>query len=167
MTYRAKIELTIAAIIAAIALLFIWQASLIGYNDLNPIGPRVFPMSLAIILLAGAFMLAVDGCRGPSKPIHESYGFKDCNVPRVLSVVGSGVVFLATFWAFGYFVATLISTIAILYSFGTRNSIYIVTIATIVAIVYQSLFMGAMGLFDPPGRLMDLRDYTNWISGAY
>jgi len=31
--------------------------------------------------------------------------------------------------------------------------------------VYQFVFMGLMGLFDPAGKIADLRQYTNWMSG--
>ena len=36
----------------------------------------------------------------------------------------------------------------------------------ILAIAFQALFMGVMLLNDPKGAIIDMRPYTNWITGA-
>jgi hypothetical protein len=52
-----------------------------------------------------------------------------------------------------------------LLSFGVRDKIKILFSTLLMAFVFQWLFMGVMRLNDPSGALLDLRTYTNFISG--
>ena len=52
-----------------------------------------------------------------------------------------------------------------LYAFGVRDHVKIIIGAIAMAFVMQWLFMGIMRLNDPSGVLIDLRPYTNLISG--
>jgi hypothetical protein len=52
-----------------------------------------------------------------------------------------------------------------LYAFGVKEKVKIFAGAIIMAVVMQWLFMGIMRLNDPSGVLVDLRPYTNLISG--
>ena len=38
--------------------------------------------------------------------------------------------------------------------------------AIILAFIFQWVFMGVMLLNDPKGAIVDMRPYTNWITGA-
>jgi len=173
-SYVFKIELGVAVVVALIGCFFIYQASMIRPALNDPIGPRVLPMFLAITLVFGAALIAVTAFLSIRKPggaddeipMTQSYGFLQSNVPLIFAVIGCGIVYVASFWAFGYFVATFLSVVLIMVTFGNRKWLLILTIALGVAMLYQFVFMGLMGLFDPAGEIVDLRKYTNWISGV-
>ena len=61
--------------------------------------------------------------------------------------------------------AIIVTYITSLYAFGVRDKLKMIGGAIIMAIVMQWLFMGIMRLNDPKGLLLDLRPYTNLISG--
>ena len=70
------------------------------------------------------------------------------------------------FWGFGYFVAVILTYIAMLLTFGVRNPFWMIGGGIVLAVIFQWLFMGVMLLNDPKGAIIDLRSYTSWISGA-
>ena len=171
--YVTRLELGVAAVLALIGFFFIYQASFIRPVPGDPIGPKVLPMFLAISLVCGGAIIALWALFRPRSDnadadveLPAGYGFRESNLKLIFSVIGCGICYVATFWAFGYFVATIISVILIMLTFGNRNWILILAIALVGAVVYQFVFMGLMGLADPAGELVDLRPYTNWISGA-
>ena len=77
-----------------------------------------------------------------------------------------GVLFVITFWGFGYFSAVIVTLIAMLLTFGVRNWVAMILGAVVLAVIFQWVFMGVMLLNDPKGAIVDMRPYTNWISGA-
>ena len=85
---------------------------------------------------------------------------------RIVMVVGCGILFVITFWGFGYFSAIVVTLVAMLYTFGVRNWIAMIIGAVVLAVIFQWVFIGVMLLNDPKGALVDLRPYTNWITGA-
>jgi ABC-type Na+ efflux pump permease subunit len=97
--------------------------------------------------------------------LREGYGFLESNLKRISLVVGCGAVFVIVMVMFGYFVAIIITYVTSLYAFGVRDKLKMIAGAIIMAIVMQWLFMGIMRLNDPKGLLLDLRPYTNLISG--
>jgi ABC-type Na+ efflux pump permease subunit len=97
--------------------------------------------------------------------LKEGYGFLESNMKRISQVVGCGALFVITMVMFGYFVSIIITYITSLYAFGVRDKLKMVSGAIIMAVVMQWLFMGIMRLNDPKGVLLDLRPYTNLISG--
>ncbi len=170
--YVTKLELGVAAVLVLIGAFFIFQASFIRPVPGDPIGPKVLPMFLAIAILCGGVLIALHTLFRKGRHSDEDvelasgYGFKESNIGLIFAVIGCGICYVVTFWAFGYFVATFVSVILIMLTFGNRKLWLILTIALGVAIVYQFVFMGLMGLFDPAGEVVDLRRFTNWISGA-
>ena len=98
--------------------------------------------------------------------LKEGYGFLESDVARILHVVGCGIVFLILFWGFGYFVAIIVTYIAMLYTFGVRSWGWMIGGGIVLAVIFQWLFMGIMLLNDPAGALFDLRPFTDWIKGA-
>ena len=72
---------------------------------------------------------------------------------------------MLTFWLTGYVIAIIVTYIAMLYTFGVRDKIKMIAGAIIMAFIMQWLFMGVMRLNDPKGVLIDMRPYTNFISG--
>ena len=166
MGYKKKLELYVAAVVFLIGIFFTYQASQIRPFVNDVVGPRALPLTLSALLIIGASSILVRALLGHVGKIQEGYGFQDSNVKRIISVIISGAIYVACFWAFGYFVATFIAVGLIMIAFGHTNTIKIILFSLIASLIYQFIFMGMMGLYDPAGEVLDLRKYTNWIIGA-
>jgi len=162
--YKTKLEYGVSVIVMLIGIFFIYQAFTIGVSK-EAVGPRTMPMALAVTLVLGGLWLAVRAFRGKVGDVKEGYGFLDSDLKRIGLVVGCGVLFVITFWLFGYFIAIIVTYIFSLLSFGVRDKTKIIVGAVVMAIVMQWLFMGIMRLNDPRGVVIDLRPVTNLISG--
>lgn len=123
-------------------------------------------MILAVTLVLSGIWLGIRAVRGRTGELKEVYGFLASDMKRIFMVVGCGAFFVFLFWAFGYFTALIFTFIAMLFTFGLRNWPIMVMGALILAFAFQALFMGVMRLNDPKGALVDMRPYTNWITGA-
>ncbi|MDB4222895.1 tripartite tricarboxylate transporter TctB family protein [Granulosicoccus sp.] len=163
--YKIKVEYCVGAVVLLVGIFFIFQAFTIATTRAS-IGPRTLPMILAVSLVLGGLWLLVRAFRGNTGDLNEGYGFLESDVKRIFLVVGCGILFVATFWGFGYFLAVIVTLIAMLLTFGVRNWVAMFLGAIVLAIVFQWVFMGVMLLNDPKGVIVDMRPYTNWITGA-
>lgn len=179
LSYRGKVDLGVAAGVILIGLFFLWQALIIsmGLAD-DVVGPRAVPIFLAATLIAlgvliGIFALFERKRAGADAPqalpegetaasleakqaAEEDFGFLDSDLKRVFAVIGLGFVYIALFYALGYLLATFISLALMLFVFGNRNILVVLAASLAGALIYQYVFMGLMGLYDPPGQLFDL-----------
>ena len=162
--YKIRVEYCVSAVVLLIGVFFIFQAFTIETSR-ESVGPRTMPMILAVSLVLGGLWLAIRAFTGRAGDLSEGYGFLESDVKRIFMVVGSGVLFVFTFWAFGYFVAVIVTYISMLFTFGVRSPIWMIGGGIVLAFVFQWLFMGIMLLNDPKGAIVDLRPITNWISG--
>lgn len=163
--YKIKVEYGVAAVVLLVGLFFIYQAFTIETSR-ESIGPRTLPLVLAIALVVGGLWLALRAFFGKVGDLKDGYGFLESDVKRIFLIVACGVLFVTTFWAFGYFSAVIVTLIAMLLTFGVRNWVAMIIGAIVLAIIFQWVFMGVMLLNDPKGAVIDLRPYTNWITGA-
>ena len=162
--YKTNIEYGVSAVVSLIGIFFLYQAFTIGVSK-EAVGPRTMPMTLAVALVLGGLWLAFRAFRGKVGHLKEGYGFLESNLKRIALVIGCGSLFVVTFWLLGYFVAIIVTYVSMLYAFGVREKLKIIVGAIAMAFVMQWLFMGIMRLNDPSGVLIDLRPYTNLISG--
>ena len=162
--YKTNIEYGVSAVVSLIGLFFIYQAFTIGVSK-EAVGPRTMPMALAVALVLGGFWLGLRASLGKVGNLKEGYGFLESNMKRITLVVACGTLFVLTFWLLGYFVAIIMTYVSMLYTFGVKEKLKIFGGAIVMAVVMQWLFMGIMRLNDPSGVLVDLRPYTNLISG--
>ena len=163
-SYKIKLEYGVSLVVMLTGLFFVYQAFTIGVSK-EAVGPRTMPMALAVSLVLSGLWLAFRAFRGKVGALKEGYGFLESNMKRISQVVGCGALFVITMVMFGYFVSIIITYITSLYAFGVRDKLKMVSGAIIMAVVMQWLFMGIMRLNDPKGVLLDLRPYTNLISG--
>ena len=163
--YKIKVEYGVSAVVLLIGVFFIFQAFTIETSR-EAVGPRTMPMFLAISLVIGGLWLAVRAITGRAGDLKEGYGFLESDVKRIAMVVGCGVLFVFLFWGLGYFTAIIATYIAMLYTFGVRNWGWMVGGGVVLAVIFQWLFMGIMLLNDPAGAIIDMRPFTNWITGA-
>jgi len=163
--YKIKVEYGVSAVVLLVGIFFIFQAFTIDTSR-ESVGPRTLPMILAVSLVLGGLWLGLRAFFGKTGDLKDGYGFLESDVGRIFLVVACGVLFVTTFWAFGYFVAVIVTLIAMLLTFGVRNWIAMIVGAVLLAIIFQWVFMGVMLLNDPKGAIVDMRPYTNWIIGA-
>jgi hypothetical protein len=128
-------------------------------------GPDAMPFALSVLTVFGGIWLAYRAFRGKVGAVQTGYGFLESDLKRISWVIGSGAAFILTFYLFGYFLAIIVGYTLMLLSFGVRDKIKILFSTLLMAFVFQWLFMGVMRLNDPSGALLDLRTYTNIISG--
>jgi len=123
--YKTKLEYGVSVIVMLIGIFFIYQAFTIGVSK-EAVGPRTMPMALAVTLVLGGLWLALRAFRGKVGDVKEGYGFLDSDLKRISLVVGCGVLFVITFWLFGYFIAIIVTYIFSLLSFGVRDKAKII-----------------------------------------
>ena len=163
--YKTKVEFGVAAVVLLVGVFFMFQAFTIETSR-EAVGPRTMPLILAVALVLSGVWLGYRAFSGKAGDLPDGYGFLESDIPRIFMVVACGALFVLLFWAFGYFTALLITFIATLWTFGVRNWVAMGLGAIFVAIAFQALFMGVMLLNDPKGAIIDMRPYTNWITGA-
>ena len=163
--YKTKVEYGVSAVVLLVGVFFIFQAFTIETSR-ESVGPRTLPMILALSLVLGGLWLALRARMGKTGDLKEGYGFLESDIKRIFMVVACGVVFVTAFWGFGYFAAVIVTLIAMLFTFGVRNWFAMIIGAVMLAVVFQWVFMGVMLLNDPKGAMVDVRPYTNWITGA-
>ena len=163
-SYKTKVEFGVSAVVILVGLFFVYQASTIGTSK-EMFGPSAMPFALAVSTVLGGIFLASRAFRGKVGAVQDGYGFLESALKRIAWVVGSGAVFIFTFYLLGYFLAIIIGYTLMLLSFGVKNKSKIFFSTFLMAIVFQWLFMGIMRLNDPGGALFDLRPYTSIISG--
>jgi hypothetical protein len=163
--YKIKVEYGVSAVVLLVGVFFVFQAFTIETSR-EAVGPRTMPLILAISLCLGGIWLAIRAFTGRTGELSEGYGFLESDLARISMVVGCGVLFIFMFWGFGYFAALIVTYIAMLMTFGVRNLVYMLGGGLLFAAIFQWLFMGIMLLNDPKGAILDLRPYTNWLSGG-
>jgi hypothetical protein len=163
--YKIKVEYGVAAAVLLVGIFFIFQAFTITTSR-EAVGPRTLPLILAISLVLGGLWLGIRALTGRTGDLKEGYGFLESDVSRIFMVVACGALFVFLFWGFGYFTALIFTFIAMLFTFDVRNWPVMIVGGVVLAIAFQALFVGVMLLNDPKGAIVDMRPYTNWITGA-
>ena len=163
--YKIKVEYGVSAIVLLIGVFFIFQSFTIETSR-EAVGPRTMPLWLAIALVLGGLWLAIRAFTGRAGDLKDGYGFLESDTKRIAMVVGCGVLFVSLFWGFGYFSAIIATSCAKLSTFEVRNWGWMIGGGLVLAVIFQWLFMGIMLLNDPAGAIMDMRPFTNWITGA-
>ena len=167
LTYRGRVELGVAAVVIAVGLFFALLALDINPAAFDPVGPRALPLFLALALVGGGLFIGWLGWRDRTAEaaLPADYGFRSSDLAQVAQVIGAGAAYVALFFALGYMAATAIAFVLILAAFGVRNAVTVLALAAGAAVLYQFVFMGLMGLNDPAGALVDVRDVTSVFSG--
>ena len=163
--YKIKVEYGVSLVVLLVGVFFLFQAFTIETSR-EAVGPRTMPLYLSIALILSGLYLGFRALTDRAGDLKDGYGFLESDLPRIFMVVGCGAFFVLLFWAFGYFTALIFTFIATLFTFGVRNWAIMIPGAIVLAFAFQALFMGVMLLNDPKGALVDMRPYTNWITGA-
>ena len=163
--YKVKVEYGVSAVVMLVGVFFIIQAFTIDTTR-EVVGPRTLPMILAVSMVLGGLFLLFRAYSGKAGDLRDDYGFLESDVKRIFLVIACGALFVVTFWAFGYFIALIVTVVAMLSTFDVKSWSKKILSGVLLAFIFQWLFMGIMLLNDPKGALFDMRPYTNWITGA-
>ena len=83
---------------------------------------------------------------------------------RMFGVIGVGLIYVGLFYALGYITSTAISMYLVMIVLGNSNHFKLAAIAIFSAVIYQFIFMGMFGFYDPVGRLIDLSTLSELLS---
>ena len=163
--YKIRVEYGVSLVVMLTGVFFIFQAFTIDTSR-ETVGPRTLPMFLAVALVLGGLWLALRAYLDRAGDLKDGYGFLESDIRRIVMIVLCGLLFVLLFWGFGYFTALIFTFFAMLFTFGVRKWLVMAVGSVVLAFAFQALFMGVMLLNDPKGAIVDMRPYTNWITGA-
>ena len=83
---------------------------------------------------------------------------------RMFGVIVVGLIYVGLFYALGYVASTVISMYLVMLVLGNSNHFKLAAIAIFSAVIYQFIFMGMFGFYDPVGRLIDLSTLSEFLS---
>lgn len=167
--YRTKIDLGVSLATVLAGLFFFSQASLIDTLSDDFVGPQFFPYALSFItvgigLFIGASAMYHASSLGPlaeedTSRDEEKFGFRDSSISRITSVIAVGLLYVGLFYATGYLLATAVSLFLMLVAFGNRSWLTLLVISVAGALFYNFVFIGLMGVYNPPGVFLDLENF--------
>ena len=138
--------IAVATVLAAVGLVFAWQASLLDLGGFELPGPGFFPLVLGILVFAFAVLIAIEGLRGAGENETVELGHRDVLI--VLAALAAAAALfepLGAYLSLGLFGAVLLVLLA-------RVSVPLAIGATAVAMVAcWYFFQVLLGLQLPRG----------------
>lgn len=127
---------------------------------------RMLPVFLSGTMVFISFMVTLKALNMPKELLvsQEEIQIMRAATSRMFGVVMVGLIYVGLFYAVGYTVATAISMYLVMIVLGNTNHIKIAITAILSAVVYQFIFMGIFGFYDPVGRLIDLSALSEFLS---
>ncbi|HEY7301023.1 MAG TPA: tripartite tricarboxylate transporter TctB family protein [Xanthobacteraceae bacterium] len=126
--------LAIAAVLAAIGLLFIWQASLLDLGSVGLPGPGFFPLVLAVLVFTFSVIIGIERWQMRSSGETVELGHRD-----VLIVIGAGLLIPLTFESLGAYLSLGV--------FGVIVLVLIARVSLLLAIAASAAGMAACWYF--------------------
>lgn len=117
-------------------------------------GPQVFPQTAAIILMAFGLLIAAEALAHRRQD--EATG-KDRQSVLVFALVGGGLLYVWLIGAIGYLAATLVAGPFAFAAFGVTRPMRALGLGVLTALAIYAVFFAGLGIYDPPGRLFDIR----------
>lgn len=156
----ARIDLAISAVVTAFALLVWWGTVQIDTEAGLFEGPRLLPSIVGtglLMLSAGLAVHAVSrmavgaAVRGRADPV-DLRGFVRVSAPLLVLLFS----YVALLNGFGYLLATVLAAPAAFLLFGNRGPLQVLVLPIMLAVLFYVLFFHLLGMFDPPGTVLDL-----------
>jgi putative tricarboxylic transport membrane protein len=129
-------------------------------------GPRLLPcivgtglLVLASVLGVGAALRMAGDARSTaaSQSDPTDGGVKDMGV--AIPISGLLIFYVGLLIGFGYLIATLVVAPFAFWLFGNRGRKHLLVLPTILTVVYYVLFFQLLGMFDPPGEILDVSTF--------
>lgn len=148
-----------AGVVVAIGIFFLIQAQQVETHQPDLIGPSLVPSVIAglVILLGLAKGVMAFACPRGGNGEELSPSQARAVYLKIAAITALGILYLNAFTWFGYLVSTLLILAAILFLFGNRGAFRIGAYAAAGAIAFYILFVGGMGIFDPPGTVINFQ----------
>ena len=105
--------IAVAAVLAAVGLIFAWQASLLDFGGFDLPGPGFFPLVLGVLVFAFAVLIAIEGWRGAAEGETVELGHRDVLIV-LAALAGAAALFepLGAYLSLGLFGAVLLVVLA-------------------------------------------------------
>jgi hypothetical protein len=105
--------IVVALVLAAVGLVFAWQASLLDFGGFDLPGPGFFPLVLGVVVFAFSAIIAVEGIRGAGEGETVELGHRDVLIV-LAALVAEAALFerLGAYLSLGLFGAVLLVVLA-------------------------------------------------------
>ena len=164
---RDKAEFLSAAIVVGVGIFSLYLAySIKTYQEEILTGPRLVPMAIAgsgiglgVLQFAITWVRRVKSGKAGDSTFYGDGKRPALSKPAVLRMAAIIVIGFAYIWLFsatGYLIATAIAMASLLVVFGTRNVGKVAVLTIGGTAVYYIIFIWLMGIYDPPGWLINL-----------
>jgi len=160
---RDKAELLSAAVVVGVGIFILYLAySIKSFQEVSLIGPRLVPTAIAgLVIGLGVLQFTIAWVR---RVASGKAGAGDGKRPalsktavlRMAAVIVIGFAFIWLFSATGYLIATAMAMAPLLVVFNTRNAGKVAVLTIVGTAVYYIIFIRLMGIYDPPGWLINL-----------
>lgn len=153
---RDLAQLGLAAALAVVGAVTVWDASTLDVGFADPVGPRVFPYVVGAGMLVVAALLAVITLRGS---IPEAEGGEDVDLTQgadwltVLKLIAILLVTIATVDLLGWAISGGILFAGASWALGSRTVIRDVIVGVVLAVVSWYGFYVGLGIPLTPGLL--------------
>lgn len=155
MTARRR-DILLSMGIVCLGVFTLFQAGAIGNRHGEEIGPDLVPTIVSWLIVIFGVMMGLESVLFPSsEKTSKPLVTRDGIILNAI-IIGIGFLYFILFLAVGYLVSTIIALGAILYMFGTRQPLRVALISVIGGGVYFLVFIRLMGVYDPPGSIIDL-----------
>jgi hypothetical protein len=164
-----KAELLSAAVVIGVGIFGLYLAySIESFQEETLVGPRLVPMTitglgigLGILQLALSWMNQIKNDKAGDSTIADANRGKRPAlslkaVLRMAAVIVIGFAYIWLFSATGYLIATAAAMAVLLVLFGTRNGGKVAVLTIGGTTVYYIIFIRLMGIYNPPGWLLNL-----------
>lgn len=164
MIITQRVNLAISTVVALVGIFMWWGVVNFDTEDALFEGARLLPsiVGTGLILLAG--VLLVSGTeeaeieKEPTKIDEpDDYGWRGLNTVAV-PLTAIVLIYVGLLSGFGYLIATILISVAFFKLFGNQGIKYGLTFPIVTAIVFYILFFNVLGLFDPPGEILDMSE---------
>ena len=149
-------QLGLAAVIAVIGLVTLYDASTLDVGFADPVGPRAFPYVVGGVLVVLAVLLVLATLRG-DRPEEEGGEDVDLTQPAdwmtVGRLIGVLLVTIATVNVLGWAISGAILFVGAAWSLGSRTLVRDVLIGTVLSVGSWYAFYVGLGIPLSPGIL--------------
>ena len=166
---RDKSEFLSEAVVVGVGIFILYLAySIKSFQEEILMGPRLVPMAIAGMIIAlGVLQFAIvwvgrvkRGKAGDSELSNADDGKRPASsklaVLRMATIIVIGFAHIWLFSATGYLIATAMALAPLLVVFGTHNAGKVAVLTIGGTAVYYIIFIRLMGLYIPPGWLINL-----------
>jgi hypothetical protein len=166
MVITKQVNLAISTVTALVGV-FVWWGAVNFDTDAGLFeGARLLPciVGTGLIILAGVLLASGLGEEKTEKSSDaaneedaDDYGWRGLKTVAI-PLTAIVLIYVGLLNGFGYLFATLLVAPAFFKLFGNQGTKHGLVIPIITAIVFYVLFFMVLGLFDPPGEILDFSE---------